>query len=263
MAEWGSIVMELKAEVEGLLDGYYKWLKKSTKLESIDDVVAITTPNLDRHNDFMQLVVKRTESGYRLSDDGYVLADLEASGCLINSPKREAMLAEMLNGFGVKKQHDEFFVHASERDFALKKHSLMQAMLAVNDMFYVASPHVRSFFMEEVKSWLDENKIRSVRDSKFAGKSGYDHKFDFVIPSFEEAPERLLKTINNPNKQTAMQFIMAWEDVKPARRSAKAFAVINNEEKKIGSTVTDALRNYSIIPIPWSKRNEFSEDLAA
>lgn len=263
MAKWRYAVMELKAEVEGLLDGYYKWLKKSTKLELVDDVVAITTPHLDRHNDFMQLVVKRTDTGYTLSDDGYVLADLEASGCLINSPKRVAMLEEMLNGFGIKKQYDEFFVYASERDFALKKHSLLQAMLAVNDMFYVASPHVRSFFMEDVQSWLRENSVRYVENSKFAGKSGYDHKFDFVIPSFGDAPERLLKTINNPNKQTAMQFIMAWEDVKPARLSAKAFAVLNNEEKNISSSVRDALHNYSITPLAWSQRGEFSEELAA
>ena len=255
--------MELKAEVETLLDGYFRWLKAGTKIDEAGGLVALTTPHLDRHNDFLQLVVKRTNDGYALSDDGYILADLEAGGCLINSPKRKAMLEETLNGFGVRAEHNELVVHASEKDFPLKKHSLVQAMLAVNDMFYVASPHVRSFFLEDVQSWLGANDVRYVRDSQFAGKSGYAHKFDFVIPSFRDAPERVLKTINNPNKQTALNFIAAWQDVQPGRRSSKAYAVLNNAEKALSAGVIDALHNYGITPLPWSDRAQFAGDLAA
>ena len=263
MAKRGLVVMELRAEVETLLEGYYKWLKSSTKIDNIDGHVAITTPHLDRHNDFMQMVVSHSDDGFLLSDDGYILADLEASGCLINSPKRMAMLEETLNGFGIRKVHNELVVYASKGDFALKKHSLLQAMLAVNDMFYVSSSHVRSFFLEDVKNWLVESNVRFVRDSKFTGKSGYDHKFDFVIPSSNDAPERLLKTINNPNKQTALQSIAAWEDVRLARLEAKAYAVLNDEERVQSSGVIEALHNYDITPLTWSARDEFKQELAA
>ena len=136
-------------------------------------------------------------------------------------------------------------------------------MLAVNEFFFVASPHVRSFFLEDVQSWLGANEVRYVRDSQFAGKSGYAHKFDFVIPSFRDAPERVLKTINNPNKQTALNFIAAWQDVQPGRRSSKAYAVLNNAEKALSAGVIDALHNYEITPLPWSDRAQFAGDLAA
>ena len=212
--------MELKEEVESLLESYHRWLKESTKIDEIDEanrVATLTTPHLDRHNDFLQIVVKRIDSGYELSDDGYILADLEASGCLIDSPKRESMLIEMLQGFGILNEREALVVRTSKSDFPLKKHSLVQAMLAINDMFYVSSPQIRSFFHEDVQTWLRGMKIRCVSGSQFVGKSGYSHKFDFVIPESEDAPERILRTINKPNKQTTMNFIMTWQDMKIVR----------------------------------------------
>ncbi len=71
---------------------------------------------------------------------------------------------------------------ATAEDFPLKKHSLIQAMLAVNDLFYLAKPVVESLFFEDVVAWLDANDIRYTPGVKFPGISGYDHLFSFVIP---------------------------------------------------------------------------------
>ena len=73
-------------------------------------------------------------------------------------------------------------VRASKDNFPMHKHNLVQAMLAVNDLFYLASPIVSSLFLEDVIAWLDENEIRYTPSVKFTGKSGYDNLFDFVIP---------------------------------------------------------------------------------
>lgn len=95
-----------------------------------------------------------------LSDDGYVLQDLELSGCKIDSAKRQGLLKMTLNGFGVQVNNQTLEVHASPDNFALRKHNLVQAMLAVNDLFYLASPVVASLFYEDVVSWLDLSDIR-------------------------------------------------------------------------------------------------------
>ena len=62
-------------------------------------------------------------------------------------------------------------------------------MLAVNDMFYVANPVVTSLFLEDVTMWLRESNVRFTPNVKFAGKSGYDHLFDFVVPASRERPD--------------------------------------------------------------------------
>jgi len=41
------------------------------------------------------------------------------------------------------------------QDFAQKKHSLLQAMLAVNDMFVMGEEHVLSLFREDVAVFVE------------------------------------------------------------------------------------------------------------
>ena len=96
-----------------------------------------------------------------------------------------------LNGFGVKLNEEALEVHATAENFPLHKHNLIQAMLAVNDLFYLAKPVVESLFYEDVVAWLDANEIRYTPKVKFTGTSGYDHLFDFVIPEIEKQPERI------------------------------------------------------------------------
>jgi hypothetical protein len=44
-----------------------------------------------------------------------------------------------LSGFGVKLRDEALEVQSTADTFPLKKHSLVQAMLAVNDLFYLAA----------------------------------------------------------------------------------------------------------------------------
>lgn len=56
----------------------------------------------------------------------------------------------------------------------------------------------------------------------------------------------------------------AWIDTKGVRPpDSKAFALLNDSEIAISSSITDALKNYDVHPIPWSKREEVWEELAA
>ena len=121
----------------------------------------------------------------------------------MESPKRQALLQITLNGFGVKLVDGAMEVRASKDDFPMRKHNLVQAMLAVNDLFYLASPIVSSLFLEDVVAWLDENEIRYTPNVKFTGKSGYDHLFNFVIPKSKRQPERVLQAINRPSRDEA------------------------------------------------------------
>ena len=254
------------AEVQLLLERYWKWLQDETTLREIGDWVEITTPYLDRHNDFLQLYTKRRNGGFVLTDDGYTIDDLEMLGCTIDSPRRQDLLRTTLNGFGVQQNETTraLEVQASHDDFALRKHNLVQAMLAVNDLFYMASPTVASLFYEDVVAWLDACDIRYTPNVKFTGKSGYDHRFDFVIPKSRKRPERILRTINRPNRESAQTVTFAWVDTKDVRAGESvAYAILNDSDRPISQAVPDALRNYDVRPITWSNREKAREELAA
>jgi len=251
-------------EIQKLLDAYMAWLKDKTVLRQVEDWVEITTPYIDRHNDYLQIYVKKDNSGFILTDDGYVIEDLRQSGCELESRKRKELLQLTLNGFGVKLEDNNLVVHASPDNFALRKHNLVQAMLAVNDLFYLAVPMVKSLFLEDVTSWLDLNDIRYTPRVKFTGKSGYDHLYDFVIPASRKQPERILKAINRPSRDTAEIVAFAWIDTKEVRPpNSRAYTLLNDTEHTPSASVLDALRNYDVNPVLWSQREQVTEELAA
>lgn len=253
-------------EIRSLLDRYAAWLRDKTNLRELNDWVEITTPYLDRHNDYLQIYARRENGSFLLTDDGHTIRDLELSGCNLGTPKRQELLNMTLNGFGVHRNRSSgaLEVTASPESFPLRKHSLMQAMLAVNDLFYLAEPVVKSLFLEDVVAWLDAAEIRYTPNVKFTGKSGYDHLFEFVIPKSSREPERILHAINQPSKDSAQSFIFSWSDTRDVRPPAsRAYAVLNDTERTIASGVLEALRSYDIRPVVWSRREEIRSELAA
>ncbi len=251
-------------EIQQLLDKYLSWLRDKTVLRQIDDWIEITTPYLDRHNDYLQIYAKKQSGGYLLTDDGYIIEDLSLSGCKLDSEKRQALLEMTLNGFGIQSKNGSLEVHATPENFVLKKHNLLQAMLAINDLFYLAEPLVASLFYEDVVAWLDTNEIRYTPKVKFTGKTGYDHLFDFVIPRSRTRPERIIRAINHPNRQTAQALAFSWIDTKDVRPpNSQAFAILNDKETPVTIAVIDALTSYDVKPVLWKNREEIKQELAA
>ncbi len=258
--------MTTAQEIEKLLNDYRAWLKEKTTLREVNGCwVEITTPYLDRHNDALQIYVRAENGGYVLTDDSYTIHDLEASGCNLKTEKRQDLLKMTLNGFGVRMTNEALEVHASPENFPARKHNLIQAILAVNDLFYLAKPIVESLFVEDVIAWLEANDIRFTPKVKFTGISGFDHLFDFVIPkSPRKQPERIIQAINRPTHDNAEAFIFAWSDTREVRPpESKAYAVLNDVEQPIAGGVLEAFRNYQIRPVPWSQRAEVVTELAA
>jgi hypothetical protein len=251
-------------DIQRLLNDYNAWLKDKTALRQIDQWIEITTPYLDRHNDYVQIYVKRDNGGFVLTDDGYTIDDLEQSGCKLESRKRQDLLKMVLNGFGVQMDGKSLQVHASPDNFSLRKHNLLQAMLAVDDMFCLAAPMVTSLFYEDVVAWLDLHDIRFIPKARFTGKTGYDHLFDFVIPKSRQQPERLVQTINRPARETAQAVSFAWLDTRDVRAAdSRAYALLNDSEQAVPSGVIEALRNYDVRPVLWRQIEQVREEWAA
>ncbi len=252
------------SEIDRLIEGYWRWLRERSSLKQIDDWTEITTPYLDRHNDYLQLYARKEGKNYVITDGGETLSDLEQSGCAIASPNRQSILRSILNGFGVELHEGQLQVHATPENFAVRKHNLIQAILSVHDMFFLASPTIEALFFEDVTEWLEAKEVRFTPRVKFAGKTGFDHMFDFVIPKSKSAPERIIRAINSPSRTTALNLIAAWLDTRDSRPvEAQPFAFLNDTEKPVGGSVTDALNNYGITPIEWSLREDFRERLVA
>ncbi len=120
---------------ENLVDQYFSWLKSKTAWRDINGWAEITTPYLDRHNDYIQIYIRQNGDEWELTDDGETLADWIQSGCELDTPRLNALLQTTLNGFGMHLENGAITVKTKQDSFALRKHNLIQAILAVNDLF--------------------------------------------------------------------------------------------------------------------------------
>jgi len=123
--------MNTLAAIKAMLDEHGS-LKDNTVLRWIDsDWIEVTTPHLDRHNDCLQVYIRKDGDSYELSDDGYTLNDLLNSGCALDCPERRELLETILSGFGVQLEGEQLLLKTTPEKFALEIHRFVQAMQAV------------------------------------------------------------------------------------------------------------------------------------
>jgi hypothetical protein len=248
-----------------LKTAYMNWLKEKVTFKDINGILQITSPLLDRNNDRMQIYVIPDGDTLILSDDGQIINELQMSGCdIFSSNKRKEILDGILNKFGVKRDKEELFVKATINDFPQKKHFLLQAMLSVNDMFMTSRESITSIFLEEVEIFLAKNDVRYSENVSFVGKSGFTHNYDFIISKYKQAPERIIKAINNPTRDKAETLLFSWDDIRETRKSeAVLYAFLNDNDKKINKSILSAFAEYDVKPILWTQKENFIRELSA
>lgn len=138
-------------------------------------------------------------------------------GCDVLKGHRFTLLSQTLNGFGVKLKGQELYVEAQKETFCWAKHSLLQAVLSVDDLFYSAKPNVEPFFFEDAAAWLDSLGIRYTPRLSLVGRSRFQNYFDFAIPKSKNAGERLIKLVKDPTNDAARLALFSWADTKAQR----------------------------------------------
>lgn len=246
-------------------DEYVKWLYDNIDEYKIsENVCRITLPFLNRNNDCTDIFIKSDGENYLLTDDGETIGELELSGFnLFSSQKRTNIFNRILASHGIKKSIDgELYTTCSKDNLPQKKHMLSQCMIKVSDMFYTAKSNVQSLFLEDVQMFLDEKDIRYTPDVSFPGKSGLTTNYDFAIPKSKNAPERIIKVVNNIDQQQTNSIIFLWEDTLQERPQDSALYVfMQDSAKKIPAQIISTMNTYKVTPVSWSSRNRYAAEL--
>jgi len=249
--------------IDILISDYVRWMKERISFRQLSDWYEINTPFLNHNNDLIQIYAKKDNGTILLSDGGDTLNELSLSGVDVNrSEKRLKEFNTILNGFGVNRSNDELIAVATEDTFPEVKHRLIQAIMSIDDMFLLAEPKVESFFLEDVTFFFDVNDIRYTPNVSFLGKSGFYQTFDFSIPKSKNHPERIIKAVNTPRKDTILNVILLYEDTS-IRRQNSIGVVFLNDEKKVDDSIFEALNRYDLKPIRWTQRYDEIDYLRA
>lgn len=244
------------------VDDYLKWLKDSIIETQLDNCLEITTPFLDRHNDWLQIYVEEVDNNIRITDDGYIIEDLINCGLDLTTPTRKNFLSKITAGYGVKiSDTNELYVIATYDTFPQFKHALIQCMMSINDLYITSKSNTFSVFSDDIKDFLVKNNIMFLEDVNFIGQSGFNNKFDFGVPKFKDKNETLIKGINNPTKDNISLALFQWEDTKKVRNDDTQLILYLNDTKKITENLTSSCTSYGVLPILWTNKNKSLEYL--
>ncbi|MCC6550800.1 MAG: DUF1828 domain-containing protein [Ignavibacteriaceae bacterium] len=249
-------------QIEQLVNDYYRFLREKTTVSQIkgSDWIEIATPFADLYNDIISIYATKQGSEFLLSDDGQTMRNLELSGVEIaKSSKRKNLLDSIMLNYGVTIHNTEFTTRATEQNFSQKKHNLISAIAAANDLYVLAKHTVSSIFREDVRVFLDQQE-NIIYTPYFISKGsvGLEFTFDFQIAYRQK--EILIKAFNSINKFNLPHFLFTWDDVKQVRekqteKQIQGLAIINDEKREVKAEFLEALQNKGAKYILWSKRN--------
>lgn len=247
-----------------LKEKYINWLENEISVKNIGEYFEITSPFLDRYNDYLQIYAKlENNNEIFLTDDAYTINNLKMSGIDINSLKRKQILENFLKKYRVQLNGDALEIRAGMEDFPQKILFLLQAMLNVDDMFMLSQNKVSSIFLDDIKEFFDNNEIFYSENVSFIGKSGFFYSYDYLIQRTKNKPERLCKAINNPNRQNFQSTMFMWNDTKETRNTDSNLIVFLNDAERIEPSVIEGFKNYNVTTIPWSNRKDYLYMLTA
>lgn len=242
-----------------LLDGHAAWWRSQFSVCTVNGGVQVISPMIDRHNDHIGFYLSddaRLSGGYVLTDLGATLEDLAASGCdVLRAPARVEKLDQTLRGFGLERKGVEIFVRSGASGLPRAMSFIMQGLSTIDDLFFTARGNVRSYLREDVEVWLDASEIRYAPDISIAGRSGFETKFDFLIPKTGHiAPERFIKVVSNPSRQSVGNSLFGWGDINAAREGSELYLfmdVRNTRSGQIGTDLMQACHAYDVQPVSW------------
>lgn len=250
-------------EVNDLLKSHRDWLRGHTLVSQHGKFVEISLPFLNRCNDYVNVYLTKDNDGYVLSDCGETLDELSLVGVEINTPKREHLMNNALAGFGVDYENGLLKLRTTRENFGCNVNNFVQAILAVNDLYYIAKSGVTTNFRSNVVSWLKVKFPQFNERKEIIGKSGSSHSFHFAVRRHDENSTQVFKAISNPTLQAARNLVFSWIDTREKHfPNSSAIAILNDRDQEIPSLVDKTLSQYEIAPVAWSKRNESLELLS-
>jgi len=245
-------------DIQEMIDDYTVWLRKEITTVNFGEYIELTTPYLDRFNDYLQIYAKQDPNGtITLTDDGYIIGSLISSGMTFRSNSNNyKMLNKIAAKFDVNLIGEEIVVTATAHTFPQKKHMMIQAMLAIDDLFDVSSDTVKNLFIEYIETYLNANEIYYSKDFSLLGKSGTVYTYDFHIQRTKEKPERFCRGFNKLNISKRDLTLFNWMDTQEKRGDLSELIVIYNDENSVSDDVLTGFYNYGIKTLPFSQRQE-------
>ena len=246
-------------DIKKMIDSYTNWINERISFERIGEYYEITTPYLDRFDDYLQIYVKQIdEDNIFFTDDGYIIGNLIACGMQFKKGSaRRDILERTICNYGLTLNGEAITATDTIKNFPQKKHMMVQAMLLIDNMFELRKGNVKNLFLEDVTAFFDKNEIYYTRDFSIVGKTKNVYTYDFHFQRNRANPtDRFCRVINHLNKSIRDSTIFNWLDTMDSREDEGRLIAIINDENTVNEKDIDAFESYNIKSILFSSINE-------
>lgn len=251
--------------IDQLRKEYLDWTKQKIDFVKNGDFIEILTPFVDMHHDHISLFLSELNGSLTLSDDGYIVDELDTLGINVTSKgKRNDFFKMTLKIFGISYQPEtkELFVKLNNlREYPEKQHRLVQCIIRVSDMLITSRNQVSNFFLEDIEDYFLNKEVFYNETTSYIGQSGNSQSFDFVLPKSKKTIPKLIKAVNNPIRSAYKEPLIAFVDVREVKSDHEFVVLANDTTKKISEEFQQSLNNYNIEVLAWSKRDEWISKL--
>ena len=243
-------------EINKLIAEYTSWLNSKISVAKYGETYELTTPFLDRFNDYLQIYVTPEKDGdLTLTDGGYIIDNLQASGVMLKQGgKKMNRINQIIKNYGLSIEDYCIKTVSKESQFPQKKHAMVQAMLAIDELYETEPRAEKDFFAADVKSYLDNNSIYYSDGVAFEGKSGSTATYDLLFQRNKNHPERLCNIVSRMTESSRNMMIFNWMDISPIRKPDSMLIVILNDiVREVEEKDINALESYNITPARFSE----------
>lgn len=246
-----------------LLDEYTTWLRTQYHIKSINNADEITTPFINSIGDNMRIYVQPlTNNKIQISDDGITLEDLELSGLELSNYRKE-LINSVKKQFSIDQLDDVLSVSGNISDFPIMKQRLTSAILRINDLVYTKKKNIDNMFFEDVYQYLDENDFGGLSKHTYEGYDGVPFVFNYVIPSRQHKPTRIIdfqnKISSNEMMISAYKFDQIQNSSQFLSKPVSYSIIYNNQEANPSKNSNKIALNSGIKLYTWSDRETLLE----
>jgi Domain of unknown function DUF1828 len=164
------------------------------------DRYRVFTPFLFEDGDHLAIVLKRDQGRWILSDEGHTYMhltyDLDEKD--LQRGTRQKIITSALSAFSVNDRNGELTLGIQDSNYGDALYSFVQALLKISDVTYLSRDRVRSTFMEDFRTFMEERVPESRRRFDWYD-AGHDPDGKYVVDCRVNGMARPLLVYALPN----------------------------------------------------------------
>jgi hypothetical protein len=207
------------------------------------DRYRIFTPFMFEDGDHLVIVLKKEQGHWILSDEGHTYMHLtyEIDEKDLQRGTRQKIITNALSAFGVEDRSGELLIKIPDERYGDALYNYVQALLKITDISYLSRERVRSTFLEDFRSLIEEAVPRERRQFDYRDPKR-DPEGKYLVDCRINGMSRPLFVYAIPGDDKARDATIAFLKFEQWKVPFKSMAIFEDQEsisRKVLARLTD------------------------